>query len=90
MKNIAINRVQYRVQSIPIYYRIIVVMWCSESGGEESGENECLLDEQHGRKGRCRRRDANSEGDVDGYVMVVCTDRQRKDWEQRQKYYEEF
>lgn len=50
VKNVTINRVHYRVQSVPIYYRIIVMMWCGQSGGEESRENERLFDEQHGRR----------------------------------------
>lgn len=61
MKDLGVNGVQYRIQSVPVYYGIIVVMRCGESGGEKSGENECLFDEQHGRR----------RGDVDGDERIA-------------------
>lgn len=48
VKSLTVDRVEYRVQSFPIYYGVIVMVRSGKSRAEEGSENECLFDEKHG------------------------------------------
>lgn len=63
VEHVVVDGIENRVERVPVYYRIVIVVRCSESRADERDENECLLNEQHGdnvdergREGICRRR----------------------------------